>query len=312
MTIKSYIFSFFLSLVLIGCGGGGGSSNPSTPKPDVYSGATGRATVEAANSQALSKGAVEATYNLTNYGQSTVDPQDFLRQASVDRSISSISLVDMGQQVLISELKADLSSQQNTANRIDETGSCSFGGKVRVIFPDISENATTVPQKGRGTLIFTGCEELEGTIDGIMAFSWNGFNENTIEFDNFTATFNLLLTETGGSSATVRGKMSCTNFGLDCTVSEDFVGANSVEYRVENIITSISIGGYSLEARVYHEGFGYVDIEATDIIFCDDGNIQSGAIRVIDSSNIEVLVVTFSNCDEFTVTFDGVATVYDQ
>jgi hypothetical protein len=310
---KYYLLSFSLFFLLAGCGGGGGGGGSSSaPQPDVYSGSLNRATAESTNSEALSRGVVEATHRLTEYGEADISPDDFLRASS--QQTSSFSLVDAGQQTLIAEFYKGLSSQDaNTASRFDETESCSFGGKVRAIFPDVSKNAETLPTNGSGSLVFTDCDEFDAIFDGIMAFSWRGFDDDTFEFRSFTATFNILVTEPGQSPFRIRGKLVCSNFGLDCDLSEDFTGSGSVDYRVEDVETSgSSFSGYGLNARVYHQSYGYVDIVATDIVFCDNGNIQSGTISVVDASAVEVIVIAFSNCDEFTVTFDGVATVYNQ
>ncbi len=300
MTIKSYLFSFFLSLVLIGCGGGsGGSQN------NGFTGNTSRATVDDDNAEAVSRSTIEAANRAPAY-----------QSSSVVGSLKSSSNADLnGIYLSIKGAVEDAAEAQlgDGQARVEVPINCSVSGSATVIFPNLNQNTTTIPSSGIATTIYNNCNEFGDILDGVADFTWSGGFDPNLGFANFTMTLDLTVTLDGQASQTVNGTITCTNYGSTCTSTEDFVGADGADIRVENVdVSGNGTTGYNVNARVYHENYGYVDIVATGITFCSNGNIQSGTIRVTDSTSAEVLLVTFSNCDEFTVTFDDVATVYDQ
>jgi len=97
-----------------------------------------------------------------------------------------------------------------------------------------------------------------------------------------------------------------TGFGIGCEVISDFAGTNGRTYRISNATFSGSAeSGYDVEARVFDGDHGYIDIVATGLIPCESGGFSSGSIVVTDSSDSEVLEITFVSCSEMTVTFNG-------
>lgn len=100
---------------------------------------------------------------------------------------------------------------------------------------------------------------------------------------------------------------------VGCTYDgSSYEGRNGRSYRSENVSVSESNGNYDVSARVYDEELGYIDYQASNLVLCEGGyGFSSGTITVSDSASNEVLTVTFSGCDSFTMTYQGSAYTID-
>lgn len=312
MKSLSFLSVVTFSLILAACGGGGGGGSSSSAPDPGFSGNTSRATVDDTNAEGLSRGVVQSASRVEVYDQSSLGGLRAANTEGLDIHIIAEDATDSFVDELVYRY-----GNEGLAARIDTTIDCDISGTARLIFPTLTQGQP-VPQTGSGTLIYNDCSDFDfpnEAIDGTVDIGWNGFDE-TRGFQNFTVTINVTVTIAGRGSQRVVGTITCSNFGATCTSSiplEDFTGEDGTDYRVENVeVTGNASSGYNMTARVYHETYGYVDIVATGLILCSNGNIQAGSIQVTDATGGVVLTVSFSNCDDYTVTFDGVSTVYPQ
>ena len=85
-----------------------------------------------------------------------------------------------------------------------------------------------------------------------------------------------------------------------------------IEYRISDlVIEGDAWTGYNISARVYHGNYGYININASDITFCDNGAISTGEILAEDQVG-NTLSINFNNCDEYSLIYDGVTSTYLQ
>ncbi|MBX2808119.1 MAG: hypothetical protein KTR20_05750 [Cellvibrionaceae bacterium] len=309
MSIKNYLMALPLALSLIACGGSGDSSSASD-QSTAYSGSRDQATVSVDNVDALSKAAVEASRRVNSYGYGASGVFRSTQQADANAALV-IAIVEQNKEVVSNKLASLLASA--AAGRVVQQLSCSVSGSVVYDFVNVDENTTALPDSGTLITTYNHCDEGFGdSLNGTVTFVWDGYDATTDEFFSESATFDLVITEDGFGPMDVSGVYSCTNYRTSCTYTEYFT-EGGVRYGVENLSVSGSDdAGYTMSARVYHEEFGYTDIVATAIIFCPNGNIQSGSIAVTDSSQTVVLNIVFSNCDEYTLSYEGVSSTYPQ
>ncbi len=107
--------------------------------------------------------------------------------------------------------------------------------------------------------------------------------------------------KTGGETYTVR--QSCTSNGCF-----NLLNSGGVSYRTYDVDVSEpdTNGAYDVEARVCTDDEGCITYEATGLKECASGNgFSGGTISIADSTNTEVVTVTFSGCSSYTVTFGG-------
>lgn len=132
-------------------------------------------------------------------------------------------------------------------------------------------------------------------IDGYYQFV---FSENS---SNFTSEYDYTVT---GNGETYSFSGSCNQ--NVCT--DNYVGSNGQTYRTQDVsVSGDGSSGYSVSARVYSGDLGYVDYEATGLVECDapDYGFQSGSITITDSTGSEVVSVSFSDCNSYTVMYKG-------
>jgi hypothetical protein len=126
--------------------------------------------------------------------------------------------------------------------------------------------------------------------------------------------YDIIVTSSDMDSYSLNASYECTGGQAlsNCTVSENFSN-NGVSYRVTNVTFTSSGSDYDFTARIYHENYGYVDIVASDLVYCDDGGFSNGSIVVTDSTSSEVLSLTYSGCDNsVVVVYEGNSYNVDQ
>ena len=116
----------------------------------------------------------------------------------------------------------------------------------------------------------------------------------------------------------MRGTFECTGDDdsfwsyTDCTYSETY-SEGGVTYRVSNLTFTSTGNSYSFTARVYHSEYGYVEVVATNLVYCVGGGFESGTITISDSDSAEVLSITYSGCDDpAVITYQGTTYLVDQ
>ena len=146
---------------------------------------------------------------------------------------------------------------------------------------------------------------LDGNMTIYYTYSGNDISSYGIVYDN--------LTYSGPSySETINMTITC-NSSYSCTYSSTTTGSDGRTYTVsDSSVTGNNSSGYNVTATVTDPDHGTITITATNITICDNGNIGSGEIEVTDSTGAVVLSITFPNCSEMVVTYNGVATTYNQ
>lgn len=151
------------------------------------------------------------------------------------------------------------------------------------------------------TVTYNNCTYNEGgystTFNGSASFTSSSDGSFTYDYD-ITATY-------GGQTYSVTGTFSCDSQG-NCNYSDEF-SANGVSYRIENATVTSSYNGYDVSFRIYHDEFGYIDVEGNDLVQCSDGGFSDGEITVTDGSGSDVLFILFNSndCTTMEVTFNS-------
>jgi hypothetical protein len=146
-------------------------------------------------------------------------------------------------------------------------------------------------------------------IDGFYDITFDNASQNS-----YTATFDYTATYQGETYST-SGTYNC-NFetAVGCTYTSNFSDREGRSYRAENVSVSGNASqGYNVNARVYSETHGYIDIRSSGLVPCDGGGFSSGEISVTDASGAAVVTATFSGCnDDYIVTYQGTTFVVAQ
>ena len=320
---QSILIPLFIVFSLVACGGGGGgsSSNNSDTAPAMggYTGSIDSATVSDSNKQALSKAAVDA-------GQKAPELENVEYVTSFTYRGSAEQNLQKNTDVIVSVVNSALKgfgpkeSVSAAAKTEDISGYICYSGSAIYDYPESLEN-NPPPNSGTTKITYSNCDMGSFFVSGLSMMTWNGLEQYyDPDYDeyyyypaNFTVYMNLTVTMYGDAPVSITASVSCTDGGYTCTYTQAF-SDSGVNYAISGISAyGDEIYGYNLYAQVYHQNYGYIYIDAMSLRYCDNGNIQSGSIEITDSTGLVVLTVTFSNCDDYTVTdSDGVATVYPQ
>lgn len=283
MSLKNHsIVALAAFVILVGCSGGddegGGDSG--------YSGNTSAATVDDSNKgTAATAASVGATKAIDIETGSDASPFSASRDALNDL--------------------ADRMAVQSRAMSSRATGSgtfgseyCNGGGSISYSF-DLDNSGY-----GYYEYSYNNCSLSYGSFtfnyDGDMYYELKSDGSFYYEYD-LTYTYD-------GETYTLNATARCDS-SYNCTYEDNFT-SGGVSYRVTNVSVSGSNSfGYSVDATVYHEDLGYVEIESTGLITCSSGGFSSGNIQVTDSTGSVVMEVDFNNdCSTATVTYQSVGT----
>ena len=281
-----------VSVGLFACSGGDDASGDGSSN-EGYNGATSAATVNDSNkndmARASSVGAEKAIESSSAPGRTLTRNNTHSIEYLLETS--SITITNMRKSRMQSRAVVDLTSSV-----------CPSGGSASYTYDESSTSAY-----GSFTINYNNCSYNYGgitsTVDGSAVWTTNEDGSFSYVYD-LTTTYG---TETYHISATYE-----CDAEFNCSYSDEF-SFDGVSYRVGDISVSGSSSlGFNVSAKVYHEDYGYITIEATDLISCSSGGFSSGRIVVEDSTNSDVLEVDFVSCSQMTVTFNGVATTVEQ
>ena len=296
MTFTRILTGLFASSILINCGGGsdGGSNN------NNFSGSTSAATATTENSQSLAEAATAATAR-------SIESQEVGIPLGVEISES----VDIASTDLEPALDTILNhlSFNSLPTGVEFEEPCDVSGSITIDLVGVSANAQQIPDSGTIRARFDQCNQGDDVIlNGTMEIRYSGGFDDNRGFRNFTTEFDLA---SGGLQLT--GQVSCSNFGTDCSYAEDF-SLDGVTYRIEGaeVDQNGATGTFNVSARIYDENEGFIDMTATNATVNNTGNICSGSIDISDSTNANVVQVTFPDCDNYVVTFGGVSNTFPQ
>ncbi|PKM22848.1 MAG: hypothetical protein CVV10_02265 [Gammaproteobacteria bacterium HGW-Gammaproteobacteria-14] len=271
---------------LTACGGGGGGGDDVTE----YKGKTTAASVNESNKEDLAVAAPQGSSATISQGDADL-PTGVVATGGL--SSENQALVQSVSERLAASVADGVSFAVGA--KVDIEGSC--GGKA--VF---ESNAT-------GTDFTINYRDFcEGSAGERVVFNGTFDYEEKGDF-SFYRYRNFVVRSNGETQRIDNLTIKCstsTGFGIGCEVISDFAGTNGRTYRISNATFSGSAeSGYDVEARVFDGDHGYIDIVATGLIPCESGGFSSGSIVVTDSSDSEVLEITFVSCSEMTVTFNG-------
>ena len=202
----------------------------------------------------------------------------------------------------ISELKAT-----ETETEIEE-GNC--GGQARYT------STTTTPDDSEQ--IYPILIDLEGSFDdycisqSAQSVTYNG----TLNFDyeltqsRLTYSYDInvsYVSSVNSISGSYQASESCTqeNQQLVCTVGSSYVSSDGDTYTLSDAsLSGDSQSGYNYSGTLTDTNNNTYSIDARGITVCDNGNIGTGTID-IDINGSDFAEVSFSDCDNFTVTYNG-------
>lgn len=294
MNTTKIMIAISLGLSIVACSGGSSDSDDTGGNSD-YSGKTTPATVDDSNNSEVASGVHIASKQAVK----SEEGGGLLRSINGSKNPRDI--------LINSSIQHANSSQFRNTGSGDYSSFCNGGGSASFEYTS-SQDGTS----GEYTYIYNNCTyTFDGysiTYDGTMYWEFDSDAEYWLWEYDIDITSNYM------ESYSLNASYECTGGQMleNCTVSENFSN-NGVSYRVTNVSYSSTGSQYDFTARIYHESYGYVDIEATGLVLCDDGGFSSGSIVVTDSTSNEVLSLTYSGCsDPVVVEYQGSTYNVDQ
>jgi hypothetical protein len=290
------LISVLLSALLLpGCGGGGGGDDgPTTTGGDTYTGSTAQATVDSSNAKELSTGAAAGT-----------------QQAVVSDTISGVAMRPQpGPTSKLADLAPRIAQwidrlDGTTAARTEDLSDiCDAGGSAVVVSNDAGTS---------GSIVFTSCGILDSQDTTVVINGEVTFTANT-GADTMSMVFRVTVTYLAESQS-INMSLACTNVStssVTCSMTSDFTGIDNRVYRIEDMtVSGDRFSGFYVSMRLYDPDYGWVDVTTSMPMLynCVNGMPGSGMITV-NGSGGSFATACFDSCSSYTVTVDGVGTVY--
>ncbi len=282
MNVRTWTLMILSAFILVACGGGsgGGSGGESASA----------ATVDGENKTEVAEAA-------------KIGSEKAIEGSAAPRSLVQFSQNESLSYNLMKDTVSFVSHGAMTRDTVDLSEYvCPDGGAA------VYETSGQSSEYGSFTVVYTDCTYSYGSettvIDGTATWTTNEDGSFSYEYD--------LTTTYAGETTSITGTYSC-DAEYNCSYQDNFVEGGT-SYSISNVsVSGNNSSGFNVSARVSHEDYGYVDIEATGLLLCSGGGFSSGTILVTDSSGSEVLRIDFEqNCTQMTVTFDGVAETVSQ
>jgi hypothetical protein len=144
------------------------------------------------------------------------------------------------------------------------------------------------------------------TLSGAMTMTTSADNTAfTLDYSDFSIT-------AGNLTKTISFVMTCTSTPSDfnCSIASSITGIDARDYAiVTDEVTGNANSGYNLTGTITDPKHGIISVDASAVLFCDDGRPLSGNIDF--ESNQTNGSVSFDSCTSYTVTVNDVATSYD-
>lgn len=275
------------SLSLTGCSSSSGSSTP------TYSGKTTPATVTSSNAKTLGSTSGEATKSaVTQDAANEANP--FVAAIKITHLTTSNN-TNLIQQALTS-LQAELSNQASLPAGV----SISYTD----LGPDFCGGSVSAPDN------FGSNESLNGTVtlsnlcydtplDNVGPITINGTIVFATTSTEQSITSNITVRadgETVSVNMTITCQIDGNGFPTSCSISSDYLGEDGKTYRIADFFVSPGNPGVNFVARFYHPDEGYVDINATNVTFCDSGKPNGGTITFSGANGSSGSISFNSDC----------------
>jgi len=282
---------------LVGCGGGGSSSGESDSNSTAgsFSGNSEAATASEENSEALAVTAFEGVSQALLTGDT-----DLPFGAEIEEE-SDISMLND----LLS--KHDLGLPTGALATVTTPGEC--GGSETFIPPD------SIPAVGSSFTVKWAwdnyCDSSSFIRDGVFEYSATYMGDDL--FHDMSWIYDIRFTHEGEVYYSINMEGQCSGVfddfnSADCNISSNFTGITGGTFRIENVL----FGEGTVSTTVYESELGKIDVVASNLHQCSNDNFDAGEISVTDSTGEEVITLTFYSCDEYVMTYEGVANTYSQ
>jgi len=268
------------AIVLTTACSSGGSSTPAGPS---------NATISADNAQALATAGTEAVK------QAAANSNASLFAKTVNPSPIQKTTVLLAQTASQDPaLASDVSSISPSI--------CTAGGNIT--------GFDTIGTSG-GTVNFNACDTGFGVIDGTMTIT----SSTSGSITTYTISANVTVSYMGDVE-TIKYSSTCTfnqSTGTQsCTYDSSGTGIDGRTYDVSDIeVSGDETNGYTVSATVTDPDNGVITITTTKAVKfggCTNGQPISGAIKVSDGSN--TMTVTFIDCNNYSINFNGSTTTH--
>lgn len=253
------------------------SGDSDSPRITTYSGSTSQATLTTDNASAFSKTTPEAT--------------------SQKLASNEIPFANAFAGKTSSKLMDTLGKSGGSVQQAPVDGVCTSG----------SVDATG--NEANATVTFRNCiiVELDATVtlNGTITMNMTNYPDSfTMRMTNFTVTltdFNTTHTESIENMT-----VSCNN--SNCTVTSDFTGSDGLVYRIADYNVAGVYPNYTISGRIYHPAHGYVDLSGTVTLDTCNGveRPKTGNITMTGANGNAI--ITFIDCDSFSINFNGTTT----
>lgn len=306
MEIKQVLLAGVLTGALAGCGGsdsdGESSTGNTTP---TYTGSRDAAVLSSKNSGDLALAAVEAVKSAeADDARSNLPglPASASSTLGVSRSIAALQSSHniLQTQIINGGCGGTMSvsgSGESTAVNFDDY--CEAGLEIDGAY---LFNNTTVGHLSTTVLTYqnVSIKVDESTVLTSGTFT-TVYNTQTSAFEY---SLDITMTVDGEKIRLVESESCDAQF--NCTSTATFT-VNGETYEAENVTYESTVSGSHVTARVYDADEGYFEMEAKDITYCDNGNIESGNITLSDGDESRVDITFDGDCQNMTVTIDAVA-----
>jgi hypothetical protein len=318
---KSLILSAVVTALLTACGGSSDSDSNSlggNGSAITYSGVTTPATITSDNSEALAESGTAVTKSLTARDNS----------AQLPIGITSNTQSAQASETIRNSIKQIRSNKDSSSLPIgiteEETISGNCGGSATSTYTDTNfsstfnnfcENGTTINGTISGSYTATTdswtSNNITISVEGsTITFSGSGTCSytDTAEVETETCADNIQITENGitnNYSFSETCIYTVSTGAYDCTETEYLQADNGQTYQVDDsYVSGNNTNGWYASGTFYDPAHGSVDFYASNIQYCQNGNIESGTITITDDSD-NTLLVTFVSCSEMTISLDN-------
>ena len=300
MEIRHALMAGVVSGALVACGGSGSDSDSDKNSSPSYSGKQEAAVLSSENSSDLAKTAKQAIKSAEAKDQRNQIPMAGL-SASSSRSISR-------------------SIQQSQILSGDCGGSMTISGSEIV--------SLNFDQYCDDDVIIDGSMLMKSSSSGNTTTTLLTYNQVSIRVDGQNIVTNgTLSTVDNPQTGISRTDMNMTvnidgevmrlvesircKAHYQCTTTTTY-SVDGETFQAENLQFSSDDSGSQMSARIYDEDEGYFEMSAQNITYCDNGNIKMGTIRLTDDDTNQVDISFDGDCENMTVTMDGVANTVAQ
>lgn len=296
--------------VLAGCSGGGGGGGSDSPKGSAapIGNTDSVASLRDAPAAQIDSSNLEVLVSAATAGAAQAISGD-------STSVPGVGIASLSQSEAITSGDMRSVAKQSSSVAMTERYAGSCGGEYRFEFPEDYFGGDYVAHvyydnycEGAGSyqFIYDGYQTIEADFYNSEQTSGKYFTRYDLTLRSNLETF---------STTRIRGWQECqfdyhSDF-YDCEEAHDYLTSSGRYYELSDAeVSGSAYEGYSVSARVADEEYGYITIEATDLIECETGGFSSGSLVITDASETEVVEILFSSCDSFTVTYEGVSETY--